>query len=121
MFGEEAKQTMTRGFECAKIDKPYVYLPIKNDAPEVRLLVSIDGELQHSIDVKLAQDKPDWTATFNVQKWMGRKLSIVPETPLAGSGWLRYMKMSDKLSDGESVYKEKYRPQFHFRAARLHN
>jgi len=37
-----------QGFECPKIDKPYVHLPIRFDAPEVRLLVKIDGELQHA-------------------------------------------------------------------------
>jgi hypothetical protein len=115
---EEAKQTMTQAFECAEIDRPYVYLPIGDNAPEVRLLVNIDGELQHSIDVKLAQDKPDWNGTFSVQKWMGRKLTIVPENPLAESGWIRNVKMSDQLSDEESVYKETYRPQFHFAARR---
>jgi fructan beta-fructosidase len=117
-LAEEVKQTMTQAFECAKIDKPYVHLPMKDDAPEVRLLVNIDGELQHSIDVKLAQDKPDWNGTFSVQKWMGKKLTIVPEKPLAESGWIRNVKMSDQLSDEESVYKEKYRPQFHFSARR---
>lgn len=100
------------------IDKPYVYLPVKDDAPEVRLLVKIDGELQHPIDVRLAQDKPDWIATFSVQKWMGKRLTIIPEKALAELGWIRYMKMSDQLSDEEFVYKEKYRPQFHFSARR---
>lgn len=115
--GEEAKPA-PQGFECQEIDKPYVHLPMKFDAPEVRLLVKIDGELQHSIDVKLAQDKPDWNGTFSVQKWMGKSLTIVPEKPLAEPGWIRNMKMSDQLSDEEGVYKEKYRPQFHFSARR---
>ena len=109
-----ANATQPQGFECTKIDKPYVHLPIQDDAPEVKLLVTVDGELQHSIDVKLAQGRPDWNGTFSVQHWMGKKLTIVPEKPLAGSGWIGNMKMSDQLSDEESVYKEKYRPQFHY-------
>ena len=68
---QEAKPA-PQGFECAKIDKPYVHLPIQFDAPEVKLLVTVDGELQHAIDVKLAQGKPDWIGTFTVQKWMGK-------------------------------------------------
>lgn len=93
-----ANAPLPQGFECEKIDKPYVHLPMKCDAPELKLLVKIDGELQHAIDVKPAQDKPDWNGTFSVQKWMGKKLTIVPEKPLAGSGWLRNMKISDQLS-----------------------
>ncbi|MCX6880388.1 MAG: hypothetical protein NTW21_42270 [Verrucomicrobia bacterium] len=107
-----------QGFECPRIDQPYVHLPMSFDAPEVKLLVSIDGELQHPIDVKLAQGKPDWIGTFCVQKWMGKKLTIVPEKPLAGAGWIGNMKMSDQLTGEDGVYQEKYRPQFHFSARR---
>jgi len=114
---QEAKPA-PQGFECAKIDKPYVHLPMQFDAPEVKLMVSIDGELQHPIDVKLAQGKPDWIGTFCVQKWLGKKLTIVPEKPLAEPGWLSNMKMSDQLTGEDSVYQEKYRPQFHFSARR---
>jgi len=55
---QEAKPA-PQGFECPKIDKPYVHLPMQFDAPEVKLLVNIDGELQHAIDVKLAQPRPE--------------------------------------------------------------
>ncbi|MCX6878371.1 MAG: hypothetical protein NTW21_31850 [Verrucomicrobia bacterium] len=106
------------GFECRKIDKPFVHIPIKNGAPKVRLLVKVDGEVQHGMDVELAQDQADWNGTLSVQKWLGKKLSIVPENPLPASGWIHHMKMSDQLSDQDSVYKEKYRPQFHFATRR---
>jgi len=105
------------GFECT-IDKPFIHLPVKYGAPKVKLLVKIDGELQHIIFVRLAHDKPDWNGTFTVDQWMGKKLTIVPEEPLAQSGWISNIKMSDQLSDEESVYKEKYRPQFHFTGRR---
>jgi len=107
------------GFECPKIDKPYLHIPIKDDAPEVRLLVKIDGEQPyHPITVKLAQGNPDWNGMISVEQWMGRKLTIVPEKPQAETGWIRNMTLSDRLPDEESVYKEKYRPQFHFAARR---
>ena len=115
--GEEAKPA-PQGFECQTIETPYVHLPIQFGAPEVRLLVTIDGELQHSIDVRLAQNKPDWNGTFSVQTWMGKSLTIVPEKPLAESSWTRNMKMSDQLSDEEGVYKENW-PFAGFHAARV--
>ena len=72
MCSAEEARPAPQGLECRKIDKPYVHLPMKFGAPEVKLLVMIDGELQHSIDVKLARGKPDWNGTFSVQKWMGK-------------------------------------------------
>ena len=108
-----------QGFECQKIDKPYVHLPIKNDAPEVRLLVTIDGQKQNVlITIRLAHDKPDWNGMISVGPWMGKRLSIVPEKPLAESGWIRNVKMSDQLPDEDNVYQERYRPQFHVAARR---
>lgn len=118
---EEAKPAgapLPQGFECLKIDKPYVHLPIKNGEPKVKLLVKIDGEVQHTMDIELAQDIPDWNGTLSVQRWMGKSLTIVPENPLPATGWIKNTKMSDQLSDEDSVYKEKYRPQFHFAAQR---
>ena len=106
------------GFECPKIDKPFVHLPIKYGAPKVKLLVKVDGELQHAIFVNLAHDKADWNGTFTVDHWMGKKLTIVPENPSTPAGWLQHVKLSDQLSDEESVYKKKYRPQFHFTGRR---
>jgi len=107
------------GFECPKIDKPYVHLPIKNDAPEVKLRIKIDGEQQNVlITIRLAQGKPDWNGMISVEQWMGKKLTIFPEEPLNESGWIRNVKMSDQLPDEESVYQEKYRPQFHVTARR---
>ena len=50
---------------------------------------------------------------ISVEQWMGKKLAIVPEQPLAETNWIRNVKMSDQLPDEESVHKEKYRPQFH--------
>lgn len=79
------------------IDKPYVHLPIKDDAPEARLIVKIDGEQPYQpITVRIARDKPDWYGMISVQNWMGKKLTIVPKTPLPESGWIRNMKLSDQ-------------------------
>ena len=108
-----------QGFECPKIDKPFVHLPIKYGAPKVKLLVRVDGELQHAIFVNLAHDKADWNGTFTVDHWMGKKLTIVPENPTTPAGWIRNVKLSDHLSDEEAgIYGEKNRPQFHFTARR---
>ena len=114
-----ANASVPQGFECPKIDKPYVHLPIKNDAPEVRLRVKIDGVQQNAlISIRLAQGKPDWNGYISVEQWMGKQLTIVPEQPLAGSGWIGNVKMSDQFPDEDSVYQEKYRPQFHVTARR---
>ncbi|MCX6877614.1 MAG: glycoside hydrolase family 32 protein [Verrucomicrobia bacterium] len=115
---QPANAPAPQGFECPKIDKPFVHLPIKYGAPKVKLLVKVDGELQHAIFVNLAHDKADWNGTFTVDHWMGKKLTIVPENPTTPTGWIRNMKLSDQLSDEESVYKEKHRPQFHFTGRR---
>ena len=115
---QPANAPAPQDFECPKIDKPFVHLPVKFGAPTVKLLVKVDGVVQHAISVKLAHDKPDWIGTFTVDHWMGKKLTIVPENPTTPAGWLQHVKLSDQLSDEESVYKEQYRPQFHFTGRR---
>ncbi|MCX6880362.1 MAG: hypothetical protein NTW21_42125 [Verrucomicrobia bacterium] len=111
-----------QGFECPKIDQPYVHLPMSFDAPEVKLLVSIDGELQHPIDVKLAQGTPDWTGTFCVQKWLGKKTHHRPGKAAGRDGVDRQHEDVRPTHRGGRCLSGKIPPAIPlFRAARLHH
>ena len=107
-------QTIAQSYECNQINKRFVHLPVKTGTAKTWVTVNINGVWQHEFNIELAPDNPDFYATVEVGQWMGKKLTITAETVAPGSKWLSLTKMSDEMSDENLVYKEEYRPQFHF-------
>ena len=111
---ESTGQTTNQSFEFNPVNKRYVHLPVKTGAAKTWMAVNIDGILQHEFEIELAPENPDFYATLEVGQWMGKKLTLTAEKATDISGWTGLIKMSDEMSDEELVYKEEYRPQFHF-------
>ncbi len=107
-------QNMTQSFESNPISKKFVLLPVKTGAAKTWMTVNIDGVWQTEFQIELATENPDLYTTLEVGQWMGMKLTLTAETVVPGSKWLSLIKTSDDMSDEHSVYKEEYRPQFHF-------
>jgi sucrose-6-phosphate hydrolase SacC (GH32 family) len=107
-------QTLNHHFECSHINRQFVHLPVKTGAPKTWMVVSVDNVMQHEFEIELAPGDPDFYSTLEVGQWMGKKLTLTAEKVTAESGWKKNIKLSDKMSDDDLVYKEEYRPQFHF-------
>jgi fructan beta-fructosidase len=107
-------QTVAESWETFPVRKKFVHLPVKTGAPKTWMTVNINGVLQHEFEIELAPDKPDFYATLEVGKWQGKKLTLTAESVTPGSKWISLVKTADVMSDEELVYKEAYRPQFHF-------
>ncbi|MDP4205628.1 MAG: glycoside hydrolase family 32 protein [Bacteroidota bacterium] len=107
-------QTIAQTYECNSINKRFVHLPVKTGAPKTWVSVNIDGVWQTEFEIELAPENPDFYATLEVGQWKGKKLSLNAENVTPGSKWISLTKMSDEMSDERLVYKEEYRPQFHF-------
>lgn len=107
-------QNITQYFEIDPVDRNFVHLPVKTGSPKTWMTVNVDGELQHEFEIELAPENPDFYATLETGKWKGKKLLLTAESVTGGSKWLSLVKTSDEMSDEDKVYKEEYRPQFHF-------
>jgi len=107
-------QALYQSFEVNPVSDRFVHLPVKKGASKTWMTVNVDGVLQHEFEIELAPEKPDFYATLETGHWAGKKLTLTAESIAQGSDWLNFIKMSDQMSDEETVYTEKYRPQFHF-------
>ncbi len=107
-------QSTAQSFESNPVDKKFVLLPVKTGAAKTWVTVNVDGVWQHEFEIELATENPDFYATLEVGQWKGKKLVLTAETVVPGSKWLNLIKTSDQMSDEPLVYKEEYRPQFHF-------
>ena len=97
------------------LQKRYLNIPVKNRGPGRRMSLTVDGKLLGQFGIRVAEDKPDWWAFFDVARFKGRKLGITL-TP-APKDW-KIISQDDVMKGAEDLYREKYRPQFHFSTRR---
>jgi len=97
------------------IEKQFLNFPINNRAPKRGMSLSVDGKLLGQFGVPLAENKPDWWAFFDVARFKGR--TIVVNINPAPKDWST-ISQDDAIKGAEDLYKEKYRPQFHFTSRR---
>jgi len=113
---QAAEKADTQGTSMAMVlRRRYLNVPVNNRAPGRSMSLSVDGELLGSFSVPLAEDQPDWWAFFDLARFQGRKL-IINITP-APKDW-KIVSQDDVIRGAEDLYKEKYRPQFHFTTRR---
>jgi fructan beta-fructosidase len=99
------------------IDKRYLNLPVKNGAPKRRLRFEVGGETVREFDIELAEGPPDFWTFADVSAFRGKKLVIETKLP-EGSNALAQATLSDEIAGAADLYREKYRPQFHFTSRR---
>lgn len=94
------------------VDRRYLRLPVSYQAHSKKLCFRLNGRLVYDIDANLDRLEPDTYQYLDLGFWLGRELevTVTPEMefPLATVDHLPM----------ERLYREKYRPQSHFSAAR---
>jgi fructan beta-fructosidase len=97
--------------------KEFLHLPITKSAPMTWIRVEVDGVWQQEFDCHLTiAGKPDFFANLQVGQWKGKKVELIVEKAPEDSEGLTQITQSDKMAQENTVYREKYRPQFHFSA-----
>ena len=96
------------------IQNRYINLPVKNGAPMRRMSFRIDGEIVRVFDIELAENEPDFWVFSDVTAFQGQRLEIEVDDLEPHSQVLASITQSDTIQGGESLYREKHRPQFHF-------
>jgi len=101
-----------------KIGKRYLNIPIKNGAPKRKVAVSVDGRVEVTLDIELANAEPDWWAFMDVSAWRGKTVALVVDKLPEDSAALKQIEPSDEIKGAENLYHEPLRPQFHFSSKR---
>jgi fructan beta-fructosidase len=102
------------------LDKRYLIFPVKDsslskkDRKFIRKMkLIVDGRTVREFDIELADKDPAWWATLDVGPWKGKRATLFVDKLPEGSLGLKSIETGDSRK-AESVYRETYRPQFHF-------
>jgi fructan beta-fructosidase len=97
-----------------KIEKRYLHLPIRKGAPKRVVTTIVDGRVVVKNDIELANAEPEWWAPMDVSAWRGRTVTLQVNKLPDDSTALTSIEQSDSIKDGENLYREPLRGQFHF-------
>ncbi|MEM7336388.1 MAG: 2,6-beta-D-fructofuranosidase, partial [Chloroflexota bacterium] len=105
----------------------YLNFPVKNGASKQNIRFILDGQVVQYFDLEWAEENPDFWVFTDVSKFKGKRLIIEVDTPVIEgesetstrnlTNLAEYIH-SDSIVDGETIYQEKHRPQFHFTTRR---
>lgn len=100
------------------IQNQYINLPVKNDAPKHRVRFLVNAKTVREFEIELADAEPDFWVFSDVGELKGERLVIEADGLDSDSTALESIVQSDTIKEAENLYKEKYRPQFHFSSRR---
>src|SRR5262249_9676494 len=100
------------------IAKRYLHLPVKAGAPQRRMSYQVDGKTVREFEIELADSKPDYWVFSDMTPFKGQKVRITANALPVDSRGLASITQVSKVPGASTLYKEKYRPQFHFTSRR---
>ncbi|MBC2595235.1 GH32 C-terminal domain-containing protein [Ruficoccus amylovorans] len=95
-----------------EITHPYLLLPVNPEAKREWMQFRVDGEKVRDFNVEFDAENPLFWMPADVSAFVGKTLTI--ELPTGQQGDLEVLRQADSFPDEASIYREKYRPQFHF-------
>ncbi|WP_435020769.1 glycoside hydrolase family 32 protein [Tundrisphaera sp. TA3] len=96
----------------------FLHFPVKTGGPKRKVTVAVDGRVERSFDIELADAGADWWAPLDVSAWKGKAATIRAGKLPAGSTGLASIDQGDDLKGAEDLYREPLRPLIHFSARR---
>ncbi len=104
-------EAQERTFTC---EKPYLLLPIDNDAGKPQISLVIDGKEVRFVTGPLAAAEADidWWAFFDISAYRGKKATLAV-SGLADAGFA-LIRQDDRIPGEEKWGDEPKRPQFHY-------
>ncbi|MCD6507690.1 GH32 C-terminal domain-containing protein [Candidatus Poribacteria bacterium] len=101
-----------------RLERRYINLPVKNGAPKRRMRFIVDGKAVREFEIELAEGDPDFWAFLDISTFTGRKAALEVDGLDESSGAFDLIHQDDIIEGSEDLYREKYRPQFHFSTRR---
>lgn len=95
-------------------ERSLLSFPVKGDGIMRKVSVAVEGKIERTFDIELADGSPDWWAPLDISGWKGRKLTVQVDKLPDDSQALTQLLQSDTLPHAEDLYHEALRPQFHF-------
>ncbi len=93
----------------------YLCLPVAQEARLAKAEIRVDGRVERAFDIPLTGSEPDFWVGADLAAFQGRQVAfLVDDEGLAGASVVQ----ADAIPGSEDLYRERYRPQFHFSAAR---
>jgi fructan beta-fructosidase len=108
---------MTRSRQIA-VQHRYLHLPVKNGATMRHLRLLVDGRLVRGLDIELALGEPDFWVFTDLVPFQGQTLTIEAADDTLPAEALDAITQQDALPSADTLYREAYRPQFHFTSRR---
>ncbi len=102
-----------------QVENKYLNLPVKTGVNNRRMIVEVSGEPANVFDIELAEGEPDFWAFMDLSRYLGKKAVIRVTQPWdSDPDVLGRLTQSDEIMNADTLYREKYRPQFHFTSRR---
>ena len=107
-----------------QVNYRYLNFPVNDGAPLRKVRLQVNNRVVRFFDIEWAEREPDFWAFTDVSAFQGEKLVIemiqadIKQPSVGDSKFLNAIVNSDHVKDGEDLYQEKYRPQFHFTSRR---
>jgi fructan beta-fructosidase len=93
----------------------YLCLPVRREGALAKAEIRVDGQVRRSFDVPLTNGQPDFWVGADLGAFQGRQVELwVDDATLANAP----VRQADAIPGTDDLYGERYRPQFHFTAAR---
>ncbi len=100
------------------IDRRYLHIPVRYDARAGLMRVHAGGRQVLKFAAKVTAAHPDYVTFADLEPFRGQTLELTfdsgPEPGVALDG----LALADALPDAGGIYRERYRPQFHFSSRR---
>ncbi len=101
------------------VEKRYLNLPVRRDAPVRRVGVLVGGKVQREFEIRLSDKAPDFWVFLDLTAFKGTEIVVRADRLPAGGAALGAIEQADEIrAVGVPLYKEALRPQFHFSSRR---
>ncbi len=97
-----------------QVTQRYLHLPVKNGSRMLKMKVAVADRTVDEFDIELAPAKPDFWVFLDMEGYQGKTATLSVERLPSDSQGLANARLADALPNAEQIYREKYRPQFHF-------
>jgi sucrose-6-phosphate hydrolase SacC (GH32 family) len=103
------------------VEKRYLNLPVRAGAGMREVTVSVDGVVQRSFTMELAERDPEWWAFLDLAPFHGRTIVVAADGTADGvdaAAALENVHQADQIVADETTYRETRRPQLRFSSRR---
>jgi fructan beta-fructosidase len=100
------------------VEKRYLHLPVRTGAPKRNVRLLDGAETLREFEIELADGAADFFVFCDLAAFQGKDLRLAVDRLSPGSNALESIVQEDSVPGAEELYREEYRPQFHFSSRR---